>query len=180
MNEQDYISYLELINEGHSQRSAAKILGISRSTIQRYIKKQLEVDSTRNSIFNVQNQNNYSNWQSKHKPSVAQVDKVPRTLFWDLESSLLEGYFFRIWQENIPMRRIKKQSHLLSASFAYNNEPVQGYRLTPEQVKTGDDFDVVCKAVEAINNCDLMVTFNGKQFDIKLLNTRALFGDYLL
>ena len=119
--------------------------------------------------------NDYTDWEKKEKPNLVPIVKTPRTLIWDLESSLLEGYFFRIWQENIPMRRIKKQAHLLSASFAYNDEPVQGYRLTPEQVKTGDDFDVVCKVVEAVNNCDLMVTFNGKRFDVKLLNTRALF-----
>ena len=119
--------------------------------------------------------NDYSNWEVKEKPKLGEVKKEPRCLFWDLESSLLEGYFFRIWQENIPMRRIKKQAHLLSASFAFNDEQVQGFRLTPEQVRTGDDFDVVCKVVEAVNNCDLMVTFNGKRFDVKLLNTRALF-----
>ena len=119
--------------------------------------------------------NDYTDWEKKEKPNLAPIVKTPRTLIWDLESSLLEGYFFRIWQENIPMRRIKKQAHLLSASFAFNDEQVQGYRLTPEQVKTGDDFDVVCKVVEAVNNCDLMITFNGKRFDVKLLNTRALF-----
>ena len=119
--------------------------------------------------------NDYTDWEVKEKPILGEVKKEPRLLIWDLESSLLEGYFFRIWQENIPMRRIKKQAHLLSASFAYNDEHVQGYRLTPEQVKTGDDFDVVCKVVEAVNNCDLMITFNGKRFDVKLLNTRALF-----
>jgi DNA polymerase elongation subunit (family B) len=119
--------------------------------------------------------NDYTDWEKKEKPNLVPIVKTPRTLIWDLESSLLEGYFFRIWQENIPMRRIKKQAHLLSASFAFNDGQVQGYRLTPEQVKTGDDFDVVCKVVEAVNNCDLMVTFNGKRFDVKLLNTRALF-----
>ena len=126
-------------------------------------------------IFNVMLGDDYTDWEVKEKPTLGEVKKEPRILVWDLESSLLEGYFFRIWQENIPMRRIKKQAHLLSASFAYNDEPVQGYRLTPEQVKTGDDFDVVCKVVEAVNNCDLMITFNGKRFDVKLLNTRALF-----
>jgi len=70
LNEQAYIDYLELINEGHSQRSAAKILGISRSMIQRHIKKQLEVDRIRNSIFNVQNQNDYTDWHSKPKPEL--------------------------------------------------------------------------------------------------------------
>ena len=70
MNEQEYIDYSKLIKEGHSQRSACLILGLTRSTVQRYIKKQLEVDSVRNSVFNVQNQNDYSNWQSKHKPEL--------------------------------------------------------------------------------------------------------------
>lgn len=126
-------------------------------------------------IFKGVSGNDYTGWEKKDKPSSGLVKPAPRTLIWDLESSLLEGYFFRIWQENIPMRRIKKQAHLLSVSFAFNDEPVQGYRLTPEQVKTGDDFDLVCKMAEAVNNCDLMVTFNGKRFDVKLLNTRALF-----
>ncbi len=99
----------------------------------------------------------------------------PKLLFFDLESSLMEGYFFRIWQENIPMRRVKKQSHLLTASWAFNDEEVQGVRLSVEDVKTGNDFDVVVKMIEAINKCDVLVTFNGKRFDMKLLNTRALY-----
>ena len=61
--------------------------------------------------------NDYTDWKKKDKPSLGAVKTSPRCLVWDLESSLLEGYFFRIWQENIPMRRIKKQAHLLSASL---------------------------------------------------------------
>ena len=101
--------------------------------------------------------------------------KDVRVLFWDVESSLMEGYFFGIWQQNIPMTRVKKQSHLLSVSWAFNNEEVVGVRLTPEQVKVSDDLEVVARIIEAINSADLIVTFNGKKFDVKLLNTRALF-----
>lgn len=96
-------------------------------------------------------------------------------LYWDLESSLIEGMFFRLWKENIPFNRVTKQSHLLSHSYAFNDGEVVGSRLTPEQVKTGDDFDLVVKMIEAINKADIMVTFNGKKFDTKLLNTRALY-----
>ena len=39
---QDYQEYSKLIEEGHSQRSACLILGLNRSTIQRYIKSVLE------------------------------------------------------------------------------------------------------------------------------------------
>jgi hypothetical protein len=40
--QQDYQEYSKLIEEGHSQRSACLILGLNRSTIQRYIKSTLE------------------------------------------------------------------------------------------------------------------------------------------
>ena len=39
--QQDYQEYSKLIEEGHSQRSACLILGLNRSTIQRYIKSVL-------------------------------------------------------------------------------------------------------------------------------------------
>lgn len=98
-----------------------------------------------------------------------------KILYFDLESSLAEALTFQFWQTNIPYSRITKQTHLLSAQWAFNNEEVQGIRVTPEQVKTGDDLDVVVKVIEAINQADVVVTFNGKKFDIKLLNTRAIF-----
>ena len=41
MNTQDYQEYLELINEGKSQRQAAIILGIPRTTIQYFLKKRV-------------------------------------------------------------------------------------------------------------------------------------------
>lgn len=96
-------------------------------------------------------------------------------LYWDLETSLMQGYFFDIWQVNIPISRVTKHSHLLSNSWAMNDGEVQGVRLTPEQVKTGNDFDVVVDTIQAINKADVIVTFNGKKFDVKKLNTRAIF-----
>ena len=95
--------------------------------------------------------------------------------YFDLETSLMQGYFFDIWEQNIPMSRVTKQSHLLSASWAFNDEPAQGVRLTPEDVKTGNDLHVVISLIEALNSCDVAVSFNGRRFDFKRLNTRALF-----
>ena len=70
ITETDYQEYSKLIEEGHSQRSACLILGLNRSTIQRYIKGVLEADSTLDTVFNVQNQNDYTGWQSKSKPEL--------------------------------------------------------------------------------------------------------------
>ena len=158
ISEQDYKEYLELIKQGYSQRGACDVLSLSRSSIQRYLKKLNELNTdvgTTNTI--------------------TVIDDKVNVLFWDLESSLMEGMFFRIWQENIQFKRITKQSHLLTASWAFNDEPVQGVRVTPDDVATSNDFDIVVKMVQAINKADIIVTFNGKRFDSKLLNTRALF-----
>lgn len=95
--------------------------------------------------------------------------------YFDLETSYMQGYFFDIWNINIAMSQVTKQSHLLSASWAINDEEPVGIRLTPEDVKTGNDLEVVIKLIEAINSCDVVVTFNGKKFDVKKLNTRALY-----
>ena len=46
ITQQDYINNLELINDGHSQRSAAKILGIPRTTIQGYLKRIVEQEGS--------------------------------------------------------------------------------------------------------------------------------------
>ena len=100
MNEQEYIDYLELINEGHSQRSAAKILGISRSMIQRHIKKQLEADSIRNSVFNVQNQNDYVDWQSKPKPELGNKpmrSKQTILVIADTQAKPTESLEYMLW-----------------------------------------------------------------------------------
>ena len=47
ITETDFREYSKLIEEGHSQRSACLILGLNRSTIQRYIKGVLEDEAKR-------------------------------------------------------------------------------------------------------------------------------------
>lgn len=89
ISQQDYQEYSKLIEEGHSQRSAAKILGIDRSRIQRYIKKQIIDEEIKDTVLGVQNQNDYTDWQSKPKPKLC---NKPRICFYDIETSLAKSY----------------------------------------------------------------------------------------
>lgn len=166
MNEQDYIDYLELINEGHSQRSAAKILGISRSMIQRYIKKQLEADSIRNSVFNVQNQNDCTGWQSKPKPELSK----PKLLHYDLECTLSKSYHFGQYKQNLSVKQQVQEGHLLSHAWAWGDEPVVGSILTREEVLNHDPERLVLEAWSLLDNADVVVAHYGKKFDIPKLN----------
>lgn len=145
-------SVLELYKQNMSGRKIAKELGMPKSTVNDFLKAYRDVGKLDKKEY-----------------------KKLKYLYWDLETSYMQGYFFDIWNINIAMSQVTKQSHLLSASWAMNDEEPVGVRLTPEDVKTGNDLEVVVKLIEAINSCDVVVTFNGKKFDVKKLNTRALY-----
>lgn len=152
MNYQQWHSNaLELYKQGLSGRKIAKQLGMAKSTINDFLKAYRE-----NDILN-------------------QVEeKRLKYCYWDLENSLMEGRFFRVRDENIPPHRITKHSHLLSIAWAFNDEEPQSLRMTPEDVKTGNDLALVVKMIEVINEADVIVTYNGKRFDWGVLATRAL------
>lgn len=145
-------SVLELYKQNMSGRKIAKELGMPKSTVNDFLKSYRDAGKLDK-----------------------KEDKKLKYLYWDLETSYMQGYFFDIWNINIAMSQVTKQSHLLSASWAMNDEEPVGIRLTPEDVKTGNDLEVVVKLIEAINKADCIVTFNGKKFDVKKLNTRALY-----
>ncbi len=166
ITETDYQKYSKLIEEGHSQRSAAKILGISRSMIQRYIKKQLEADSIRNSVFNVQNQNDYTDWQSKPKPELSK----PKLLHYDLECTLSKSYHFGQYKQNLSVKQQVQEGHLLSHAWAWGDEPVVGSILTREEVLNHDPERLVLEAWALLDNADIVVAHYGKKFDIPKLN----------
>lgn len=143
---------VELSNMGFSGREIAKALGRGKSQINDYLKhlreKDLEVEVNEEKKLNI--------------------------LYFDLESSLMGTLTFGLWNQNISGNRITKHSHLLSNSWAFNDEPPQGVRLSPEDVAEGNDLLVVVDTIRAIEKADLIVSFNGKKFDVPLLKTRAL------
>lgn len=144
---------LTLYKKGWSGRKIARKLGMAKSTVNDFLK----------------------DYREDALAKVKEEDNSVKYLYFDLESSLMEGYFFKIWDENIPITRVKKHSHLLTAAWATNDGEVESIRITPEDVKTGNDLAVVVKMIEMINSCDVLVSYNGKRFDLKLLNTRAIY-----
>lgn len=154
MNYQEWHqSAIELHQSGLSGRKIAKQLGKAKSSVNDMIKAYRE------------------GTLETSKPEI----KKPKILYFDLECSLMQAYTFNIWNTNIAGSRINKHSHLLSNSWAFDDEEVQGIRLTPEQVKAGDDLLVVIDMIKAIEQADVLVSYNGISFDKRVLNTRALY-----
>lgn len=167
ITQQDYQEYSKLIEEGHSQRSACLILGLNRSTVQRYIKGVLEADSITETVFNVQNQNDYTGWQSKSKP---ELRNKPRICFYDIETSLAKSYHFQQWKVNLSQKQKIQESHLLSHAWAWGDGEVTGSILTREEMLAHDPERLVLECWSLLDNCDILVAHNGKRFDVKKVN----------
>ena len=91
---------LELHQGGLSGRKIAKQLGMGKTQVNDMLK------AYRNGTLEMS------------EPEKKEV----RYLYWDLENSFMQGYFFDIWQVNIPISQVTKHSHLLTAAWAVNDE----------------------------------------------------------
>lgn len=100
-----------------------------------------------------------------------------KILFWDIETSPCSSYHYNHWKVDIRQDQAIKQSHLLSISYAFNDEEPTGFRLSPEDVKNEDDLTLIVNMIEAIEEADIIVGYNSKKFDMRVLNTRALYWD---
>lgn len=96
-------------------------------------------------------------------------------LYLDIESSPCISYHFQHWNVNISQQHAIQQSHLLSVAYAFNDDEVKGFKLSPNDVAKQDDLTLVINLIEAIEKADIIVGYNSKKFDIKYLNTRALY-----
>lgn len=67
-----YSQYLELVNQGVSQRKACKQLSIERTKMQRYLKKA-EVEGIVRDVLKGTSGNEYSDWEVKDKPRISVV-----------------------------------------------------------------------------------------------------------
>ena len=152
ITQKDYLEYDALIKEGHSQRSACLILGLNRSTIQSYLKRIAEGEE---SVSNEQ-------VEAKNKP---------RTLYYDIETSLAKSYHFNYWKTDIGVKQMIEPSHMLSHAWCWGEDgEVFSSILTSEEALAKDDERIVLEAWSLFDKADIIVAHNGKRFDVNKCN----------
>lgn len=171
LTKEEIDQYYELIGQGLSQRQVCTILGISRGIIQHYLKRVAELENIEETVLSVQNQNDYTAWQSKPKPELG--DK-PKILFYDIETSLAKSYHFQQWKVNLSQKQKIQESHLLSHAWAWGDGEVTGSILTREEMLAHDPERLVLECWSLLDNCDVLVAHNGKRFDVRKVNSYFL------
>lgn len=100
--------------------------------------------------------------------------RVPRILFFDIETSPSTGYYFDRYRDN-NIISTKSDWYILCFSYKWLGEKkVYSHALIDDHFNPNkpDDWYVVEKLWHVFNEADVIVAHNGDNFDIKKANTR--------
>lgn len=98
----------------------------------------------------------------------------PKILVFDVETAPIEAFVWGIWDQNVGLSMIKKDWHILSWSAKWLGDPPSKVMYMDQRNKKDiTDDKALCQAIwELLDEADIVITQNGKSFDVKKLNAR--------
>lgn len=105
------------------------------------------------------------------------IEHKDKILLFDIETAPLLGYFFRLWDENIGLNQIVSDWHMMSFAAKWLDDDTIYYYDNRDAKNIDDDKQIMIKLWELINQADVVVTHNGKKFDVKRMNARFVIND---
>lgn len=146
---------LYLLSLGKSQRKIAKELGVPRSTLGDYIRKVLS--------------------ENNSKSGVASDKQVtPKILFFDIETAPLKAHLWSMWQQGVGLNQIESDWYMLSFCCKWAHSDELFYYDQRDATDIEDDYDLVCKLWDFLNEADVVIGQNSKRFDTKKCNSRFI------
>ena len=101
-------------------------------------------------------------------------NKGPRVLILDIETSPLLSYTWGIWDQNVALNQIAKEWHILSFAAKWLGEKKVFYKDQRGKKNIEDDSALLKSVWKLIDQADILLTQNGRKFDVKKLNARFI------
>jgi len=103
----------------------------------------------------------------------------PRILLWDLETSHNQVLSFGLWKQDIPFKNIQIERHIYCVSYQwYGEKKIHSISILDDKKRfkknIHDDYYVVKKFKEVIEQADAQVAHYGDKFDTPMLNARII------
>lgn len=100
----------------------------------------------------------------------------PRILLLDIETSPIIAYAWGLFDINIGLNQIKEDWNILSFSAKWLGEKKMHY-YDLRNSKVTDDRKLLKPLLKLLNEADIVVTQNGKRFDIRKINARLIINN---
>jgi uncharacterized protein YprB with RNaseH-like and TPR domain len=98
----------------------------------------------------------------------------PKVLFFDIETAPILGYVWGLFDQNIGLNQIHKDWHVLSWCAKWQGDKSVMYSDQSKAPKIEDDKKILKEIWHLLDEADIVVTQNGKSFDVKKLNARFI------
>lgn len=99
-------------------------------------------------------------------------NKKPRVLLLDIETAPILGYAWGLHDQNIGLNQIKQDWFVISWAAKWLDQRRVLYKDQRYSKDKSNDKALVKAIWELIDEADILITQNGKRFDIKKLNAR--------
>jgi RNase H-like protein len=107
------------------------------------------------------------------KPLAHAIPNPVKMLALDIETLPILGYTWDVWNTNILPSQVKKDWCLLSYSAKWiGSDKIISDILTPEEAINRDDKRLATGIWKLLEEAPIVITHNGKRFDIKKINAR--------
>ena len=102
--------------------------------------------------------------------------KGPKVLIFDIETAPIIGHVWSLWENNVALNQVVSDWHVLSWSAKWLDDPPSKVMYDDQRKEKNieDDLRLLKGIWELLDEADIVITQNGKNFDHKKLNARFI------
>lgn len=101
-----------------------------------------------------------------------------KILFLDIETSPIVAHVWSLWDNNVALNQIVEDWSVLSWAAKWHDEKEVLYADNRKAKKVRNDKKLLKKMWRLLDDADIVITQNGKKFDIKKLNARFIINGF--
>ena len=98
----------------------------------------------------------------------------PKILFFDIETSTILAHTWGLWDQNVSLDQIEKDLSVLSWAAKWDDSDEVMYMDLRGRKNPRDDRPILKGIWKLLDKADIVVTQNGKKFDVPRLNARFI------
>lgn len=115
-------------------------------------------------------------WRTTRQAPSTDIEDL-KILVFDVETAPLQVLCWGLWNQNISLEMVQKDSSILSWSAKWLGQKEVMYMDTRGQKDVRNDKRIVKELYKLLNEADIILTQNGDSFDVKVLNARLVYYD---
>lgn len=118
--------------------------------------------------------NSKAKGKAEAKAAPVQAKAAPKVLVYDIETAPILGYVWRLWDQNVGLNQIHTDWYILSWSAKWLGDAPQKmmYMDQRKAKNVENDLEILKGIWKLLDEADIVITQNGKNFDQKKLNAR--------